>query len=83
MKILWHQVSFRGQTAKGKSSTEGVRFKMKSNRSSGYSASVEAFVIIGKVRLRLAKTNGAVFALHEPASLSFPPPNSSAAGHSY
>ena len=35
----------------------------------GYSASVEGYFIVGKQRLRLAKTNGSSFCLAEPRAL--------------
>jgi hypothetical protein len=38
----------------------------------GYSASVEAFVVIEERQLRLAKTNGVTFSLAEPCDFSIP-----------
>jgi len=38
----------------------------------GYSASVEAFVVVDERPIRLAKTNGVTFSLAEPSDLSLP-----------
>jgi hypothetical protein len=38
-------------------------------RENGYSASVEAYLVVDDTRVRLAKTNGCTFTLAEPCEL--------------
>jgi len=43
------------------------------SRDTGYSASIESYVIVGKQRLGLAKTNGVSFLLADEPAIAVPP----------
>ena len=47
----------------------GSKLGMGVHRENGYSASVEAFLVVNGDRIRIAKTNGRTFSLAEPCEL--------------